>query len=269
MSVTLNVILGITLIFLGTTLGSSLIFFFKNKGEISPKINQITLGFASGIMLSASIFSLIVPAYNYNTGYMPSYLVVSLGIIIGVLFIYAIDKLVPHLHVKNNEEEGIKTDKFSKTSKMFLAVTIHNIPEGLTVGISYGIALANLASGMSVAESSIMSALFLAIGMMIQNIPEGFGVALPMLGETSKKKSFIFGSLSGAVEPVAAVIGLVLAYQIEALMPWSLAFAAGCMMYVIVEEMIPDFSKESSHHYGLFSFFIGFILMMILDSALG
>lgn len=258
-------VIGISITFLCTALGAALVFFFGNK-PISPKINQIFLGFASGIMLSASIFSLIIPALNdSNVDYMPVWAVVAIAIAVGALFIWGIDKLVPHIH-SHGDEEGIKTTRVNKTSKMFLAVTIHNIPEGLAAGIAFGVALANWNTNP---DAAIISALMLAIGIGIQNIPEGAAVALMYKGETGNNfKSFLFGALSGIVEPIAAVFGLCLAMQIQVIMPWSLAFAAGCMLYVIAEEMIPDMKSDEHEHHGVWSFIAGFILMMILDIAL-
>lgn len=266
MNMVLITIIGISIIFLCTSVGALFVFFFKNK-EISPKISQVFLGFASGVMLSASIFSLILPAIeNSEDTFIPNWVIVCLSIILGALFIWLIDKLIPHLH-SEGKEEGLKTNKIDKTFKMFLAVTIHNIPEGLSVGIAYGIALAGWNNNP---EASIMGALMLAVGIGIQNIPEGAVVSLMYKGEgASEKKAFLLGSLSGAVEPLAAILGLFLAMQIKTIMPWSLAFAAGCMLYVIAEEMIPDMKSDSIHHHGVCAFILGFIIMMALDVALG
>lgn len=259
-------ILGISIIFLCTTLGSSIVFFFRKK-EISDKVNKIFLGFAAGIMLSASFFSLINPALEAKTDYMPVWLVAALGVIFGALFLWGIDKLIPHFHINENKDEGIRTVHLNRTFKMFLAVTIHNIPEGLSVGIALGVALLAYNNGST---GALMSALMLAIGIGIQNIPEGAVVSLPVKSETgSSFKGFIFGVLSGIVEPIAAVAGLFLAFQVEAIMPWALTFAAGCMLYVIAEEMIPEMKGDSIDHYGVWSFLIGFVLMMILDVSLG
>ena len=251
-------LIGIPLIFFCTTLGSLFVFFTKQ--EISSRLNRIFIGFAAGIMLSASFFSLIKPALEYETSYMPAYLIVALSIILGSLFLWGIDKVVPHLHIYENKEEGMPA-RLSKTLKMFLAVTIHNIPEGLSVGIAFGVALSQ-----SDNKALLMGALLLAIGIGIQNIPEGAVVSLPIKAETnSSKKAFIFGMLSGIVEPIAAIIGLLLGMQIEGIMPWALAFAAGCMIYVVGEEMIPDMTNEGHDHYGVWSFIIGFVVMLILD----
>ena len=260
MDKTLYAIIGISIIFICTSLGSSFVLFFKNK-EINPRMNQIFLGFAAGVMLSASFFSLIKPALAIEGTKLPIWLIVGLSIVLGALFLWEIDKLVPHFHTGSNKEEGLKGN-FSKQMKMFLAVTIHNVPEGLSVGVAFGVALAQGGT-----KELMMGALLLAIGIGIQNIPEGAVVSLPIKAETnSSGKGFLFGVLSGAVEPIAAIFGLILAMKIQAIMPWALAFAAGCMLYVIAEEMIPDMrSDDSTSHYGVWSFIIGFVMMMVLD----
>ena len=256
----LYAVIGISLIFLCTTLGALLVFFFRKK-EISKKLNRIFVGFAAGVMLSASFFSLIKPAIEANITYMPTYAIAAISIVVGALFLWGIDKLVPHLHIGEDKEEGIRSEGLSKTSKMFLAVTIHNIPEGLACGIAFGVALANPGN-----QALLLSALLLAVGLGIQNIPEGAAVALPIKGETgSSLKAFLFGMFSGIVEPIAAVIGLFLALEIQVIMPWALAFAGGCMIYVIGEEMIPEMKGEGHDHLGVWSFIIGFVIMMVLD----
>ncbi len=253
-------IIGISLIFVCTTVGSLFVFFIRKK-EISPILNRIFIGFAAGVMLSASFFSLIKPALETNITYMPIFLLVASAVVLGAGFLWLIDKIVPHFHVNENKEEGLASRGLSKTSKMFLAVTIHNVPEGLSVGIAFGVALANPGN-----NALLMGALLLAIGIGIQNIPEGAVVALPIKGETgSSSKAFLFGMFSGAVEPVAAVLGLFLAMQIQAIMPWALAFAAGCMIYVVAEEMIPEMASDGQNHYGVWAFFIGFVVMLALD----
>ena len=255
-------LIGISTIFVCTSIGALLVFFFRNK-TISPKLNRIFIGFAAGVMFSASFFSLIKPALETEVSYMSSWIVVALSTFLGALFMWGIDKLIPHFHVNENEEENIKTNKINKNAKMFLAVTIHNVPEGLSVGIAFGVALATQGDN----SAALIGALLLAIGIGIQNIPEGAVVSLPIKAETgSSKKAFLFGMFSGAVEPVAAVIGLFLAMQIQAIMPWALAFAAGCMIYVVAEEMIPEMKGEGHDHIGVWSFVIGFIIMMALDS---
>jgi ZIP family zinc transporter len=193
---------------------------------------------------------------------MPSWSIVAISLILGAGFLWLIDKLVPHFHVNENKDEGLPGRGLSKTSNMFLAVTIHNVPEGLSVGIAFGVALANPGN-----HALLMGALLLAIGIGIQNMPEGAVVALPIKGETgSSLKAFLFGMGSGAVEPIAAVLGLFLAMEIQAIMPWSLAFAAGCMIYVVAEEMIPEMKNEDHDHFGVWSFILGFVIMLVLDS---
>ena len=253
-------IIGIATIFLCTSLGSLVVFFFRKK-EISSKLNRIFIGFAAGVMFSASFFSLIKPALETEASYMPTWSIVAISVILGAGFLWLIHKQVPHFHVAENESEGLPSEGLSKTSKMFLAVTIHNVPEGLSVGIAFGVALANTGN-----QSLLIGALLLAIGIGIQNIPEGAVVALPVKGETgSSLKAFLFGVASGAVEPIAAVIGLFLAMQIQVIMPWALAFAAGCMIYVVVEEMVPEMKGEGHDHFGVWSFLFGFVVMMVLD----
>ena len=253
-------IIGISLTFIATALGAFLVFFFR-KREISKTLNRIFVGFAAGVMLSASFFSLLKPAIEEKVTYMPSWAIVSISIIVGAGFLWLIDKLVPHLHVGESKDEGLPSRGLSKTSKMLLAVTIHNVPEGLSCGIAFGVALANPGN-----HGLLIGALLLAVGLGIQNIPEGAAVALPIKGETgSSFKGFLFGALSGIVEPIAAVIGLFLAMQIQAIMPWALAFAAGCMIYVVGEEMIPEMKGEGHDHFGVWSFILGFVVMMILD----
>ena len=253
-------LIGIPLIFICTTLGALFVFFIRKK-EISPKLGKIFTGFAAGVMFSASFFSLIKPALESEVSYMPSWLVVVISVVLGAGFLWGIDKLTPHFHAQENKEEGLPVKRMSKTSKMFLAVTIHNVPEGLSVGIAFGVALSQQNNA-----SLLVGALLLAIGIGIQNIPEGAVVSLPIKGETgSSGKAFLFGMLSGAVEPIAAVLGLFLAMQIQGIMPWALAFAAGCMIYVVAEEMIPEMTSEGHDHFGVWSFIIGFVIMLALD----
>lgn len=257
--------IGISIIFAATTLGSAVVFLFAKK-SIPPIWNQIFTGFAAGVMLSAAVFGLLTPALQYEVTYMPIYLIAAIGVIVGALFLWGIDKLIPHIHPEQQTEEGLPV-QMARTKKMFLAVTIHNVPEGLSVGVVFAVALAS--GGMAGARGMMMSALMLAIGIGIQNIPEGASVALPVKAETgSTLKGFLFGMGSGIVEPIAALLGLLLSFAVIEAMPWALSFAAGCMLYVIAEEMIPEF-KDSTHHYGVWSFILGFALMMCLDVALG
>ena len=252
-------IIGISLIFVCTTIGALFVFFVRKK-EISPKLSKIFIGFAAGVMFSASFFSLIKPALESNVDYLPTWVIVAISIVLGALFLWGIDKLVPHIH-GINKEEGLESKRLSKTSKMFLAVTIHNVPEGLSVGIAFGVALSQTNN-----FDLLMGALLLAIGIGIQNIPEGAVVSLPVKAETgSSRKAFLFGMASGVVEPIAGIIGVFLAMQIQGIMPWALAFAAGCMIYVVAEEMIPEMTSEGHNHYGVWSFILGFVIMLVLD----
>ncbi|MCR5332468.1 MAG: ZIP family metal transporter [Bacilli bacterium] len=253
-------LIGISLIFVCTSIGALFVFFIR-KQVLPEKISKIFIGFASGVMLSASFFSLIKPALETHVTYMPIWLVVAISVVLGGLFLWAIDKIIPHFHTKENKDEGLPTKRMSKTGKMFLAVTIHNVPEGLSVGIAFGVAFANGGD-----KTLLLGALLLAIGIGIQNIPEGAVVSLPVKAETgSSMKAFLYGMFSGIVEPIAAVIGLFLAMQIQGIMPWALAFAAGCMIYVVAEEMIPEMTSEGHDHFGVWSFIIGFVIMLALD----
>ena len=262
MSKELIVVFGIILIFLSTTLGASLVYLFKK--EISSKANTIFLGFASGIMISASIWSLLIPSIDQSESLGKLQLLPAvIGFALGGVFLVILDKVVPHIHHSTNEEEGPK-NHLSKPMKLFLAVTLHNIPEGLAVGFAFG------AAYMINTESAILSALGLAIGIAIQNFPEGAALSLPMKGETgSKNKAFMFGALSGIVEPIAAIGGFFLASYITPLQPWLLSFSAGAMIFVVVEDLIPEAKLEENPHLATWSFMAGFIVMMILDITLG
>ena len=247
-------IIGISLIFVCTSLGALFVFFIRKK-EISPRLNKIFLGFAAGVMFSASFFSLIKPAIETEVSYMPSWLVVVISIVLGAGFLWLIDKIIPHFHAVENKDEGLPSKRLSKTSK------IHNVPEGLAVGIACGVALSQPNN-----HALLVGALLLAVGIGIQNIPEGAVVSLPIKSETGlSSKAFLFGMFSGIVEPIAAVLGLFLAMQIQGIMPWALAFAAGCMIYVVAEEMIPEMTSEGHDHYGVWSFILGFVIMLALD----
>lgn len=261
MSNTLMTCLGIAFIFFMTTVGAAFVFFFKN--EISKKVNTVFLGFASGIMLAASVFGLLIPSINGATEWGSwSFVPASVGFLFGGLFLMLLDHVVPHVH-KSGLEEGPKS-KLNKSLRMFLAVTIHNVPEGLAVGFAFGAAAA-------IGETAAFaSALGLAIGIGIQNLPEGAAVALPMKNATgSRGKSFLFGMGSGAVEPVFAVAGYFLAAYLTVLQPWLLAFSAGAMVFVVAEDLIPDAKLEENPHLGTWAVMAGFVVMMILDVALG
>ncbi len=256
MSTTLITILGILFIFVMTTLGSAVVFLFKK--DVSDRCNCLFFGFASGLMIAASIWSLILPAIDGSESFgkwafMPS----VIGIILGGAFLVLIDKILAHINKK-------KEPYLSKHSKIFLAVTLHNLPEGLAVGLSFGSAF------VIGTQSAIMGALGLAIGIGVQNFPEGAGISLPMLRKTGNKwKSFLYGMLSGAVEPVMAVIGFFLSTSLTSLMPWFLAFSAGAMLFVVAEELLPEAKFSDKSSIGAWGFLIGFVIMMALDVALG
>ncbi|MBR2988340.1 MAG: ZIP family metal transporter [Clostridia bacterium] len=254
-------ILGIVLIFVSTALGSALVYLFR-KG-ISDKMNTIFLGSAAGVMVSASLFSLLLPAIEQSVSYGNwAFLPPAVGFVVGGLFLVLLDKLVPHFHRGTDSEEGPKV-RVNKVIRLFLAVTLHNIPEGLAVGFALG-------SASVVGESTaVLSALGLAIGISIQNFAEGAAIALPIKATSgSSHKAFLFGSLSGLVEPICAVIGYLLASFIQALQPWLLAFAAGAMIFVVVEDLIPDAQSSGHSHIGTWSAMLGFVIMMIMDVVL-
>lgn len=262
MSGTAMTVLGFGIIFLSTALGAALVFFFK--GEISEKANTIFLGFAAGVMTAASVWSLLIPSIEGAEGYGRwSFIPAAVGILIGGLFLVVLDKIVPHFHNGTNSEEGMHVS-LKKSTKLFLAVTLHNIPEGLAVGFAFGAAAA---TGDSAAY---LAALGLSIGIAIQNFPEGAAVALPMKKETGGRgKAFLFGAGSGLVEPLFAVIGYFLAAYLNVLQPWFLAFAAGAMLFVVAEDLIPDSHFAEHPHLGTWAMIAGFVVMMALDVALG
>ena len=262
MTITQMTVLGFFLIFAGTTLGSALVYFTKNK--ISPKVNTLLLGFAGGVMIAASVWSLIIPSLNQSEaqgGWGKWFFVPTVvAFIVGGLFLVLLDKVVPHMHV-SGEEEGPSTSTH-KSIKLFLAVTLHNVPEGLAVGFAFGAAQGNTAA--------TLAALGLAIGMAFQNFPEGAAISLPMYHATgSKHKAFLFGAASGFVEPVSAVLGYFLASALTVLQPWFLAFSAGAMIFVVAEDLIPDAKLDEHSHVGTWGVMLGFVVMMILDVALG
>lgn len=255
-------VLGIFFIFFMTTLGASLVYFFNNNK--SGKLNALFLGFAGGVMIAASIWSLLLPAIDL-ADYLGDWKVLPLivGFVLGGLFLIALDKIIPE-NKSDNIFEKQKELEIKKTKKFFFAVTIHNIPEGLAVGFAFG------AAALIGTKVAFLSALGLAIGIGIQNLPEGTAVALPIKNATgSKHKAFLYGMLSGAVEPVFAVIGYFLACTIQVLQPWILSFAAGAMIYVVVSDIIPQSMFNDNSIFATWGFMFGFTVMMVLDVALG
>lgn len=256
-----SVVIGVVLPFIGTILGASLVFFMK-KG-MNQKIENVLLGFAAGVMIAASIWSLIIPSINMSIGLGKwAFLPAASGFLLGVLFLLILDSLIPHLHVNSDQPEGLKS-KIKRSTMLVLAVTLHNIPEGMAVGV----VLAGAYYGNSLI--TISGALALAIGIAIQNFPEGAIVSMPMKSENvSRKKSFIYGVLSGIVEPLAAILTIFLIKYITPTLPYLLSFAAGAMIYVVVEELIPESQSGKHSNWATVSLSLGFVLMMILDVAL-
>ena len=253
-----------TFTWLVTAAGASLVFFFKklNRGVLDPM-----LGFTGGVMVAASFWSLLNPAIEISERLYPSmkWMPAAVGFFLGAMFIYVLDKFTPHLHINfgENETEGTKT-QWHKTTLLILAITLHNIPEGLAVGVLFGAA----AEGMP--EASIAGAIALAIGIGIQNFPEGIAVAMPLRRHgVSRKKSFWYGQLSATVEPIAGVLGAFAVIHMQPLLPFALAFAAGAMIYVVVEEVIPETQRDKFTDRSVLGFIGGFLVMMILDVALG
>ena len=256
-----QMVIGILIPFIGTSLGAAMVFFLKNA--VSNKLRRILTGFAAGVMVAASFWSLLEPALESAEGMgRLSFIPAAIGFLIGIGFLLVLDVVTPHMHM-NNEGEGPQSS-LKRTTKLILAVTLHNIPEGMAVGVVY----ANLLAGNSLVSTA--GALALAIGIAIQNFPEGAIVSMPLRGEgMSKGKTFLYGVLSGAVEPVAAVITIFAFSLVTSLLPYMLAFAAGAMIYVVVEELIPEMSEGEHSNWGTIAFSLGFVLMMILDVALG
>ena len=261
MSDALLITLALLIPLAGTTLGSASVFFLKK--QFNPKLQKVLMGFASGVMIAAAFWSLLEPAIQtYGDGDFRRWLVPAIGFVLGVGFMLLLDYLIPHIHL-HGEEEGIQGKKLSKTSKFFLAVTLHNIPEGLAVGV----VLAGIIGG---GISNPQALMVLAIGIAIQNFPEGMIVSMPLKEEgMSKIKAFGLGALSGVVEPLASLLALAITSLIVIILPYTLAFAAGVMVYVVVEELIPEASQEGHSNLGVIGFTVGFVLMMILEILLG
>lgn len=248
--------------FIGTTLGSSMVFLMKNK--INIKIEKLLLGFAAGVMMAASIWSLMIPSIDMaDDQNIVKWVPATTGFLLGILFLLGLDNLIPHLHLKSNKPEGIKA-KFKKTTMMVLAVTLHNIPEGMAAGVTIaGAILGHI--GMT-----LTGAIALTIGIAIQNFPEGAIISMPLKSEgMSKSKAFLYGTLSGIVEPISAIITILLTTAVVHILPYLLSFAAGAMIYVVVEELIPQSQVGEHSNIGTIGVAIGFIIMMILDIALG
>lgn len=258
----MNVFVGLLIPFLGTTLGSAMVFFMKN--ELNKKVEKILLGFASGVMIAASVWSLLIPSIDMarEQGIVP-WLPSAIGFLLGMFFLLVLDSIIPHMHLESTKPEGVKT-KLKKTTMMVLAVTLHNIPEGMAVGVSLAGAL------MGNMGITITGAFALAIGIAIQNFPEGAIISMPLKAEgVSKGKAFLYGALSGIVEPIGALITILLTNAVVPILPYLLSFAAGAMIYVVVEELIPESQAGEHSNIGTIGVAIGFVIMMILDVTLG
>ncbi len=262
MSKEIQTLIGVLIPFIGTTLGASLVVFMKN--EMSSNMRKVLAGFASGVMMAASVWSLLLPAIEKSAemGKIP-WLSAALGFLAGIGFLLLLDTLIPHQHTEDDEPEGLPSTA-RKNTMLLLAVTIHNIPEGMAVGVVFaGFLTGN--SGISLA-----AAMALSIGIAIQNFPEGAIASMPLKNKrTSKWKAFSMGTLSGVVEPLAAAITILLTSLVVPILPFLLAFAAGAMIYVVVEELIPELQEGGHSNIGVIGVAFGFVIMMILDVALG
>ncbi len=257
-----NVIWGILLPFLGTALGSGCVMFMR--GRLNMGVQRALTGFAAGVMVAASVWSLLVPAMEHaedmgQWAFVPA----AAGFWLGILFLLLLDRTIPHLHMNSSRAEGPKST-LGRTAMLVLAVTLHNLPEGMAVGVVYAGWLAG--DG----EITAMAALALSLGIAIQNFPEGAIISMPLGAEgVGKGRAFLYGTLSGAVEPVGAVLTILAAGLVTPVLPYFLSFAAGAMIYVVVEELIPELSQGVHSNVGTVFFGAGFTVMMALDVALG
>ena len=258
----LETIMGLAIPLLGTVLGSGMVFVLKK--EIKPEVEKLLLGFAAGIMTAASVWSLLIPAMEQATALgQRAWVPALVGFLLGIGFLLVLDMVIPHLHIQSDQPEGVKS-RLSRSAMLVFAVTLHNIPEGMAVGVIF----ASVLSGET--HISMASAFVLAIGIAIQNFPEGAVISLPLLGSgTSKRKAFGYGALSGAVEPISAALTILITSFIVPILPYILSFAAGAMIYVVFEELVPDSHKGEHSNMGTIGVAAGFALMMVLDVALG
>lgn len=259
----MNIAIGLLVPFLGTALGSACVFFLK--GELNRLVQKGLLGFASGVMVAASVWSLLIPAIDMAQPQMGkfSFVPAAVGFLIGIFFLLLMDRLIPHLHMNEEKPEGLPS-RLKKTTMLVLAVTLHNIPEGMAVGVVF--------AGLLTGNTGITAAgaMALSLGIAIQNFPEGAIISLPLKSEGgSTKKAFLYGVFSGVVEPIAAGITILLTGVITSLLPYLLSFAAGAMIYVVVEELMPEASEGEHSNISTLGFAAGFLIMMVLDVALG
>jgi len=247
-----------------TALGAAMVFFFRS---INRKVLDSMLGFAAGVMIAASFWSLLAPAISLaeESSRLPAWLPAVIGFLFGGVFLWAVDKLLPHLHLglETSEAEGIKTS-WQRSVLLVLAITLHNIPEGLAVGVAFG------AVAVGIPSAALAGAIALAIGIGLQNFPEGAAVSVPLRREgMSRIKSFLYGQASGIVEPIAGVLGAVAVLAMRPILPYALSFAAGAMIYVVIEELIPESQSGKDTHFSTLGAMLGFAVMMLLDVALG
>ena len=262
MSEGMTVFWGIMIPLIGTTLGAGMVFLLKK--DMKPVVQKFLLGFAGGVMIAASVWSLLIPAIEMTreSGGI-AWLPATVGFLLGIVFLLILDSLIPHLHLDQTKPEGRKSD-LSKTAMMIFAVTLHNIPEGMAVGVVF----AGASAGDGVV--SLAGAFALSIGIALQNFPEGAVISMPLAAQgLNKGKSFFYGAMSGVVEPIGAAVTLLLTAQIIPVLPYILAFAAGAMIYVVVEELIPEANADDHSNIGTIGASLGFALMMVLDVALG
>lgn len=257
-----TIAIGLLIPLLGTMLGAAFVFFMK--GDMSPRVQKTLLGFASGVMVAASVWSLLIPAMEMEQAkgawaVLPS----AVGFLLGIVFLLAIDNFIPHLHLGTSTPEGPRS-RLSRTAMLALAVTIHNLPEGMAVGVVFA------GAEQGTAGISLASAVAVSLGIAIQNVPEGAIISMPMRAEGNTRwRSFLIGSLSGTVEPLGGLAVVMLASVLTPVLPYMLAFAAGAMFYVVVEELIPEASTGKHSNLSTIGFAMGFVLMMVLDVVMG
>jgi ZIP family zinc transporter len=255
-------LLATTFTWLSTAIGAAFVFPFK---KVPRGLFDGLLGFSGGVMIAASFWSLLAPALEMSEEMYPDakWFPAATGFLLGALFLFALDKFLPHLHINfdDEEKEGVKTE-FKRPTLLVLAITLHNIPEGLAIGVLFG------GAALGLPGASLSAALVLTMGMALQNLPEGVAVAMPLRRSgMSRRKSFFYGQLSAVVEPIAGVIGAIAVVYIQPILPFALAFAAGAMIFVVVEEVIPETQREKYTDIAVLGFILGFVVMMILDTA--
>lgn len=258
----MQILIGLLIPFLGTTLGSGMVFLLKNN--INKSVEKLLLGFAGGVMMAASVWSLLIPSMEMSEQQGKiAWFAPAIGFLLGIVFLLILDSIIPHIHLDKKKPEGVRT-KLKNATMLVLAATLHNIPEGMAVGVIFAGALIGN-TGITVA-----GAISLAIGIAIQNFPEGAIISMPLKSEgISKTRAFLYGTLSGIVEPISALITIAITESIVPILPYILAFSAGAMVYVVIEELIPESQIGEHSNIGTVGVALGFVIMMILDTALG